>query len=323
MSLILIVDDESDVRTILRERIESMGHTSAEAAHAADALQLLQENQFDCVALDLCIPNKFQGPSDVYFGRNLLQRIVADSGPPVLIITGQGLNGPQTCRDMLVSGAIDFVPKPFDHRLEEGIALALKKASSNTLASGSSETLPLSDKTLVMYRDRIELGGVDVGGTRECLIRRLLPELARKNAAGHYIKSSRKALLKAAKVFDKDEAAVSNAIKEFREKCVLKLQCGMLDVIITERGGGLRLAEGIEFRIADDHGICNQAEKDEKDVLQELKRFGSRTCRQIALRLGIEAARVRSALSKLDDAGKVTLAGVGANTTYMLKSATP
>jgi len=53
---ILVVDDESDVRQVLRCVLESEGYCVSEAEDGEQALQLLRYNKFDLMILDLVMP---------------------------------------------------------------------------------------------------------------------------------------------------------------------------------------------------------------------------------------------------------------------------
>jgi DNA-binding response OmpR family regulator len=320
MSKILIIDDEVSVREALRDRIESMGHEVEEASYGEEALKLVGEMAYDCILLDLGIPHRFEGPSNIHHGKNLLQRLVAMQGaPPVIVITANGLNDWQLASEMQDIGAEAFIGKPFDdHRIEERIRSALE-----TMRSGASvddaRRAPFTGGNIVMHDDRIELCGEEVGGIRgDALIRQILPNLARKNGLEHYIISSRKELASAIGT-QISEAAIASAIKDFREKCTAKLGCGPHDVILTNRSGGYQLAKTIVYQIGTEERVGTQAEQDRATILKELRRFKTRTRRQISDRTSMPVARVKAALSALDDESLLTLKGTGANAVYSLK----
>ena len=50
---VLMVDDDSAIRRQLRGVLEDEGHTTAEAATAADAYAALERQRFDVVLLDM------------------------------------------------------------------------------------------------------------------------------------------------------------------------------------------------------------------------------------------------------------------------------
>ena len=321
MSKILIIDDEAAVREELRDRIESMGHEVEEATSVEEALKCIEEVSYDCILLDLGIPLKFEGPTRVHHGKNLLQRIVASpSAPPVLVITANGLNDWQLSSEVHDNGAKGFIGKPFDEYPVEDKIRKLLEAKDSEASRHKPQRDQFAGGNIVMHADRIELCEEEVGGTKgNALIRQILPHLARKNERSHYIKASRGDLATAIGV-SVGEPAIANAIKEFREKCTLKLGCGQHDVIITHRGGGgYQLADWITFQIGSEEKVHTQAEMDQAAVMKELRRFKQRTRRQISDRVGIPQARVKAALSKLDDAKKVNLKGSGTNSVYFIR----
>lgn len=215
---------------------------------------------------------------------------------------------------MFENGAKGFIAKPCHNQpVEEKIR---KQLETHNRPSAERQKSTFRGGTLVMHEDRIELCGEEVGGTKgNALIRRILPHLARKSNGNRYIKASRGEIASAINA-DIMESAVANAIKDFREKCTLKIGSDTHDVIVTHRSGGYQLADWITFQIGSEEKVQTQAESDQIVVLKELRRFGERTRRQISDRIGVPQARVKMALSKLDDEGKVGLKGTGSSARY-------
>lgn len=56
MARILVVDDERNVREILRLELEQRGHTVVEAANGEQALERFRQNPADLVCLDIRMP---------------------------------------------------------------------------------------------------------------------------------------------------------------------------------------------------------------------------------------------------------------------------
>jgi CheY-like chemotaxis protein len=82
---ILVVDDEPDLRFILRRIFERAGHEVADAGHGADALACLRESRPDLVVTDMMMP--------VMGGHELIRRLRADPATariPILAVTGNG-----------------------------------------------------------------------------------------------------------------------------------------------------------------------------------------------------------------------------------------
>src|SRR5262249_38339265 len=81
-SRILVVDDNSAVRTITAIMLRTFGHDAIEAAGGQDALDLLErDKQFDLLMVDLAMPNM---PGDEFASR--ARELIPDA--PILFITG-------------------------------------------------------------------------------------------------------------------------------------------------------------------------------------------------------------------------------------------
>jgi len=320
MSRILIIDDEEGVRSELKERIDSMGHESEEAECVENALKLIQEMAFDCILLDLAIPVKFEGVARVDHGKNLLQRIVSMENPvPVIVVTANHKSGHKVAVECIELGAHSFVSKNFEEDPVEPKIRRILDGAHSKRNSQPQTRQEFSGGVILFNEDCIELCGEEVGGTKgNALIRQILPHLARRTKGDRYIKATRGDIASAIKG-DVMESGVANAIKDFREKCRLKLGCGPHDVIVTHRGGGYQLADWITFQIGSEERVQTQAESDQATVMKELRRFKERTRRQISDRTGIPQLRIKTALSKLDDNGKLDLKGSGNNTRYFIR----
>jgi CheY-like chemotaxis protein len=101
-SRILLVDDNSAVRTITGILLRTFGHDAIEAASGRDALDLLERGlQFDLLIVDLAMPNMY-GDEFVARARELVP------GVPTLFVTGYAEPGRAALR---TEG--DLLKKPF------------------------------------------------------------------------------------------------------------------------------------------------------------------------------------------------------------------
>ncbi len=98
---VLIVDDESSMRFLLRIILEGAGYEVVEAKHGAAALDRVKESRPNLVVTDLMMP--------VMNGRDLVGRLRADpetAGIPILLLSAN---------PNAVVAAVDAVlGKPFD-----------------------------------------------------------------------------------------------------------------------------------------------------------------------------------------------------------------
>lgn len=101
--LILVVDDDKEILTMLNRILELEGYDVAIADHGRSAISLLKEHEPDLVILDILMPE--------LDGFQVLDLIRQRSNVPVIILTARCEE--TTLRNALVLGADDYVKKPF------------------------------------------------------------------------------------------------------------------------------------------------------------------------------------------------------------------
>src|SRR3990172_1371608 len=86
MSRILIIDDEKDIRSVLRELFESEGYEVVEAQNGKDGLNLFHTTPIDLVITDIVMPEK-EGISTIIDLKkeNPKIKIIAISGGGLII----------------------------------------------------------------------------------------------------------------------------------------------------------------------------------------------------------------------------------------------
>jgi DNA-binding response OmpR family regulator len=126
MTRILVVDDEADIRELLRELLGRAGHEVVEAADGSEALKLFYSEQPDFVILDVQMP--------ILDGWETLSRIREVSDVPVLMLTARAeeLDKVRGLR----AGADDYLTKPF------GRQELLARVSANLRRAGGREKAP-------------------------------------------------------------------------------------------------------------------------------------------------------------------------------------
>lgn len=105
MSRILVVDDDEDIRLLLRLELAPEGHQVIEAPDGARAVELLRAAPIDLVLLDVMMP--------VLDGWGVLAALEGDA-PPVVAVTALGSLGGAHVGELLRAGAIEVIAKPFD-----------------------------------------------------------------------------------------------------------------------------------------------------------------------------------------------------------------
>jgi two-component system phosphate regulon response regulator OmpR len=101
---ILVVDDDSRLRELLRKFLSERGFRVTTAADSADAEAKLGALAFDLLVLDVMMP----GENGVDFTRRLRQ----GNGVPILLLTAR--HDPPDRIAGLASGADDYLGKPFE-----------------------------------------------------------------------------------------------------------------------------------------------------------------------------------------------------------------
>jgi DNA-binding response OmpR family regulator len=108
---ILIVDDELEIRQLLKEFLQLKGYAALTAANGVEALTCLKAEKVDLALIDMWMPGMN--------GLDILRSIRA-SDPSVGVIMMTGLCDAEIARQAIDSGAHDYLTKPLDFRRLEG-----------------------------------------------------------------------------------------------------------------------------------------------------------------------------------------------------------
>jgi DNA-binding response OmpR family regulator len=149
---VLIVDDEPQIRTVLRAYLEADGFEVTEVGTGADTLRELTRvgaRPFDVVLLDIGLPD--------LGGLDVLQKIRASSEVYVILVTARSEEV-----DKLIGlsvGADDYITKPFSPReVVARVKTVLRRSSARAEANGGlavDGALRFDD--LVIDRERREI----------------------------------------------------------------------------------------------------------------------------------------------------------------------
>lgn len=119
---VVIVDDDADIRRLLRAYVENMGHRVSEAANGEDYLATYSDQSVDLVLLDILMP-KMHGAELL----NILARNQGDEA--IIIISSQDDTTIGTSISLAKSRGLNvagYVKKPFDQNdVEDAINNAL------------------------------------------------------------------------------------------------------------------------------------------------------------------------------------------------------
>lgn len=106
MKTILVVDDDADLRSLLREYLTDQGYNVIEAAEGSELWTRLAHSTVDLIILDLMLPGED--------GLSLCRTIRARQTTPILMLTARGDEMDRIIG--LEMGADDYLPKPFHPR---------------------------------------------------------------------------------------------------------------------------------------------------------------------------------------------------------------
>lgn len=128
---ILVVDDDTRLRNLLRRFLQEQNFAVSVAKDAAEARMFIDEYKFDLLIVDVMMPNES--------GIEFLTVLRKENNVPVIMLTAMG--EPDDRISGLEAGADDYLPKPFEPKeLVLRIKNILKRAPKNT----ENKDLPLN-----------------------------------------------------------------------------------------------------------------------------------------------------------------------------------
>lgn len=118
---ILVVDDDTEIRSLLEEYLSRHGYRVTTVADGPSMEQAMEDARFDLVVLDVMLPGED--------GVSLCRKLRARSTLPIIMLTARGGEGDRIAG--LETGADDYLPKPFNPReLLARIKSVLRRARS-------------------------------------------------------------------------------------------------------------------------------------------------------------------------------------------------
>jgi two-component system KDP operon response regulator KdpE len=150
--LVLVVEDEPQMRRFLRPALEGQGYRVVEASTALEALTLASTHNPDCVLLDLGLPD-----GD---GIEVTRRLRDWSSAPIIVVSARGQESDKIAA--LDAGADDYLTKPFG----TGELLARLRVAQRHAARSSAESRePVFEAAglhVDLARREVRLDGQDV-----------------------------------------------------------------------------------------------------------------------------------------------------------------
>lgn len=150
MKKILIIDDDVHIGNVLEETLSKEGYKIFRAYSGTEALFVLSASKPDLILLDLMLPG--------LKGEEVLPKI---KGIPVIVVSSKVDIDHKV--DVLLSGAVDYVTKPFHMKeLSARISVHLKNAESMRVSS----ELTFEDIVLNVNTHMVKISNTQIKLTR-------------------------------------------------------------------------------------------------------------------------------------------------------------
>lgn len=149
-STILIVDDEPQIRTLLRNTLVRAGYRVVEAGSGREALSSIGIDRPDLVLLDLGLPDRD--------GLELVAGLVGNRGTRLIVVSArEEVDQKVAALDL---GADDYVTKPFD--TEELLARVRASLRQQLASQTEREVVTAGDVTIDLSARSVRRGGEEV-----------------------------------------------------------------------------------------------------------------------------------------------------------------
>lgn len=136
MIKLLVVDDEERIRRLLKMYLEREGYVVEEAENGQIALQLALENEYNCILLDIMMPEKD--------GIEVITELREHKDTPVILLTAKGEEANRV--EGFELGADDYIVKPFSPR---EVVLRVKALLKRSTAFSPSQSVSISKDVVV------------------------------------------------------------------------------------------------------------------------------------------------------------------------------
>jgi len=152
---ILIVDDESPLRALVRPYLEADGYDVVEADSGPSALEAIARETIDLAIIDVMLPG--------FDGIELVKKVRAAHDFPIILLTARREEGERIAGLRL--GADDYVTKPFSvPELVARVAAQLRRAQPPS--DTAEEEVVVGDITIRVAARTVSVQGRDVDLTR-------------------------------------------------------------------------------------------------------------------------------------------------------------
>lgn len=217
MASLLLVEDDVNLSTMLRERLGEEGYSISLATSGKEARSFFLDRNFDLVILDVGLPDES--------GFSIARAFRENSNVPIIFLTA--MNSAEYRLEGYEIGAEEYIPKPFHLReLLLKIERVLDRHKVTSVVKTGNLTLDLNRRTITFNDDSLfELS------QRECEILKYLIEAAPKSISREDLH----------KKIAGDDSSVSNL--RSIDNTIVKLR----GILKDKESGSIRSVRGIGY----------------------------------------------------------------------------
>jgi two-component system, OmpR family, KDP operon response regulator KdpE len=151
-SIVLVVDDEIQIRRFLRTGFELNGFTVHEAGTGAEAIRTATLRPIDIAIVDLGLPDMD--------GSEVVERIRSWSSMPIIVLSVRSSEGEKV--RLLEAGADDYVVKPFGMaelmaRVRVALRRQMRAITGEPIVKAGPLTIDLSARAVMLNGSRLTL----------------------------------------------------------------------------------------------------------------------------------------------------------------------
>ena len=148
MDKILIIDDDEDIRNLLKDYLEKEGYNIHVSKDGKEVIEVFKSFQPEIVLMDILMPN--------LDGYNTLSKLRKISNVPVIMITAKGQQYDKVLG--FIKGCDDYLVKPFDlTELSFRIRAILRRTSNSK--KGKDNKIHVNDLEIIAEEFTVIKGG--------------------------------------------------------------------------------------------------------------------------------------------------------------------
>ncbi|MDD4976413.1 MAG: response regulator [Bacteriovorax sp.] len=144
---ILLIDDNTDLRSVISVNLESQGYNIIQAGDGAEALNKLDQEKWYCIVCDLMMP---------HITGMMFLKIIRERGLKIPVIFITGLNNIIEKEEAFKLGAQAFITKPFENN--ELYQKLIDAESYNKIVNRSENEIELDDYYCKVHIDEFVMG---------------------------------------------------------------------------------------------------------------------------------------------------------------------